>query len=155
MKERKDIWDELENQPSNPPFKVPDGYFNTLEERIEAKIKEEAEPVSSKGKIIRMLKPALAMAASFALVFLLVYYPLSVFLPAYLAKNADTPLEQNQPESEEDILFSYLSISAYSAYDLLGSENGEESTKQVSDEEVLDYLTVSMNETEIYAELKN
>ncbi len=153
MRKHTDIWDELQNEPSEPPFRVPEGYFDTLEDRIKSQIEEEFQPVSQKGKVIRILKPLLGMAASFALVFLLVYYPLSVYLPDYLAKNTDNPEINPEVASEEDLLFSYFSITSNSVYDLF-ADNEIATEEEISSEEMLDYLTLSMNEAEIYAELK-
>ncbi len=153
MRKNTDIWDELQNEPLEPPFRVPEGYFDTLDDRIESRIEEEFQPVSQKGKVIRMLKPLLGMAASFALVFLLVYYPLSVYLPDYLAKSTDKSETNQGIASEEDLLYSYFSISSNSVYDLFA--NDEIATEEeISSDEMLDYLTLSMNEAEIYAELK-
>lgn len=152
MKRNNDIWDELQNEPANPPFRVPEGYFETIEDRIEARIEQDKNPISKKGKVIRMMKPILGMAASFALVFLLVYYPLSVFLPDYLAKSSDTVEVQTESLSEDDLLFTYFSISSNSAYDLFS--NDEVDVEEMSSDEMLDYLALSMNETEIFAELK-
>lgn len=153
MNEKKNIWNELQNQSSKPPFKVPEGYFDTLEDLIEAKIADEAAPVSSKGKLIRMMKPMLAMAASFALIFMLVYYPLSVFLPNYLAKNADIKIEETTV-ADDDLVISYFTSSANSIYDLVNSEE-ETPEIEVNEQEMLDYLAVTMYEAEIYAELIN
>lgn len=153
MNERKNIGNEWQNQRSKPPFKVPDGYFDTLEDQIEAKIADERTSVSPKGKLIRMMKPMLAMAASFALIFMLVYYPLSVFLPHYMAKNADMPMDTTTV-TEDDLAISYFTGLTNSYYDLF---NIEEVTPkvEVNEQELLDYLAFEMNEAEIYAELIN
>ncbi len=153
MNERKNIGNEWQNQRSKPPFKVPDGYFDTLEDQIEAKIADERTSVSPKGKLIRMMKPMLAMAASFALIFMLVYYPLSVFLPYYMAKNADMPMDTTTV-TEDDLAISYFTGLTNSYYDLF---NIEEVTPEVevNEQELLDYLAFEMNEAEIYAELIN
>ncbi len=153
MNKEKNIWTESQNQPSKPPFKVPDGYFDTLEDLIEARIAEEAAPVSSKGKLIRMMKPMLAMAASFALIFMLVYYPLSVFLPNYLAKNAEEAAD-TASVTDDDLAISYFSSFTHSYYDLFSSEE-ETPEVEVDEQEMLDYLAFEMNEADIYAELIN
>ena len=67
------------------PFTVPEGYFETLDKRIEEKI--EAGSLPPRQKIIRLLKPIVGLAASFALAFLLIRYPLSLILPDYNANN--------------------------------------------------------------------
>lgn len=153
MNEKKNIWNELQNQPSKPPFKVPEGYFDTLEDLIEAKIADEAAPVSSKGKLIRMMKPMLAMAASFALIFMLVYYPLSVFLPNYLAKNADMSVDTTTV-TNDDLVISYFTSFTHSYYDIFSNEE-ETPEIEVNEQEILDYLAFEMSEAEIYAELIN
>jgi hypothetical protein len=58
------------------PFICPEGYFDTLTERIINRV--ESEKQTSKTKIIRILKPALAFAASFAIIFILIYIPASI-----------------------------------------------------------------------------
>jgi len=153
MNEKKNIGNALQNRPSKPPFRVPDGYFDTLEDRIEARIADESSPVSSKGKLIRMMKPMLAMAASFALIFMLVYYPLSVFLPNYLAKNTEIPADTTTV-NENDLVISYLTGLTHSYYDLFSAEE-ETPEIEVNEQDMLDYLAFEMNEAEIYAELAN
>jgi len=153
MNEKKNIASEWQNQPSKPPFRVPDGYFDTLEDLIEARIADEEAPVSSKGKLIRMMKPMLAMAASFALVFMLVYYPLSVFLPNYLAKNTNTTID-TVTVADDDLVISYFAGFTHSYYELFSIED-ETIEVEDNEQEVLEYLAFEMNEAEIYAELTN
>jgi hypothetical protein len=138
----------------NQSFKVPDGYFDSLEERIEARIANEEENLSPKGKLIRMIKPLLAMAASFAIIFMLVYYPLSVFLPDYLAKNAEAPVEETNVLAEEELWILYFATPEEALYQVVTGET-EQPEKEVNADEMLDYLATAMNETEIYAALKN
>ena len=145
---------EFKDLSPRPPFKVPDDYFDTLEDRIEARISNEAKNISTKGRLIRMIKPVFAMAASFALIFILVYYPLSIFLPDYLARNADLPVVKKNTFPEEEALLSYILFSEQSFYDVLNGET-EPEENEVNAEDMLNYLTTAMNETEIYAELKN
>lgn len=154
MNKKHHIPTRVQKQEHDLPFAVPDGYFDTLEDRIEARIAEETNTISPKGKLIRMLKPILGMAASFAVIFLLVYYPLSVFLPGYLAKNAEEPAAKNETFAEEEALYSYLLVSEQSLYDILNAET-EQTGGEVTADEMLDYLATAMNETEIYAEFKN
>ena len=154
MSKKDNIWLDFQNESFKPPFRVPDDYFDTLEERIDARIVNESENISKKRKVIRMLKPVLAMAASFALIFMLVYYPLSVFLPNYLAKQNEVNVDQSDSITEDDLLFSYFSISDESLYDAL-NDTTEQADSAINADEMLDYLSTAMNETEIYAELQN
>ena len=154
MNKKDNIWTDFQNQSFKPPFDVPDDYFNSLEDRIEGRIASETESISPKGKLIRMMKPILGMAASFALIFVLVYYPMSVFLPDYLAKNANIHVEESDSLSENEELFSYILMSDQSLYDILNNET-EQADEKIDAEEILDYLSIAMNETDIYAELQN
>ena len=154
MNKRKDIPTQLSDIPRKEVFGVPEGYFETLQERIEARVAEENTTISKRQQVIRILKPVLSLAASFALVFLLVYYPLKEFLPDYLANQTENQADEQAATSSDDLLFSYLSLSESSAYELFGEEF-ETPGENVSDEDVIDYLTLALNETEIFAELKN
>ncbi|MGQ8336469.1 hypothetical protein ACUNWD_07945 [Sunxiuqinia sp. A32] len=154
MNEQKNIESPLSGIPKKNPFEVPENYFETLQDKIEARIDAENLTLSKKQQVIRILKPVLSMAASFALVFLLVYYPLNRFLPDYLAKKEISNYNEAINTSEDDLIFSYLSISEHSIYEIFGDKE-EQINNEVSEEEVLDYLTIAMNETEIFAELKN
>jgi hypothetical protein len=155
MNKKHDIPTKFQNQSPGSPFKVPDGYFDTLEDRIEARVASETKSISPKGKVIRMIKPLLAMAASFAIIFMLVYYPLSIFLPDYLARNTEMPAEKSEAvPDEEEVLLSYILMSEQSLYEILDNET-EQTATEVTADEMLDYLATAMNETEIYAELKN
>jgi len=154
MNKKHHIPTRVQEQEHNLPFAVPDGYFDTLEDRIEARIAEETNSISPKGKLIRMVKPILGMVASFAVIFLLVYYPLSIFLPGYLAKNAEEPGAKSETFAEEEALYSYLLVSEQSLYDILNTET-DQAGGEVTADEMLDYLATAMNETEIYAEFKN
>ncbi|HKJ42349.1 MAG TPA: hypothetical protein VKA27_09650 [Sunxiuqinia sp.] len=156
MTNKNNISPNFQNESQKPPFRVPEDYFDTLEERIESRVERETEQVPKKGKLIRMLKPVLAMAASFALVFLLVYYPLSVFLPHYLAKQtATTTVDQEDSVSQDDILFSLFPVSDESLYEALNNnDNTDQADTAINADDMLDYLSTAMNETEIYAELQ-
>lgn len=143
------------NDSPRSPFKVPDGYFETLEERIEARIVSETEGISTKGKVIRMIKPILGLAASFALILLLAYYPLRVLLPKYLAEQATEKVDKNASVSEDDMMFSYFTLSDESLYEVLDVDSTAQMSDSINADEMLDYLSTAMNETDIYTELQN
>lgn len=155
MNKKDHIWPDFHDQSNKTPFEVPENYFDHLEDRIEARIASETESISPKRKLMRMMKPVLAMAASFALVFLLVYYPLSVFLPNYLARNIEVPAEQTDTLSADEIIISYISTSGQSDYDILLYDEEELEEIVIDSEEMFTYLDLAMNETEIFAELQN
>ena len=75
------------------PFSTPQGYFESFPNWILDRIEEENQ-VKTKVSIIRYLKPALAFAASFAIIFILVYFSVKTVEPN-VAKN-DNSTELNQ-----------------------------------------------------------
>lgn len=154
MNNRDNIWSGGENESAHSPFKVPDGYFETLEERIEARMASETKSISTKGKVIRMIKPILGLAASFALVLLLVYYPFRL-LPSFIAGQDTTKVDKSDSVSEDDMIFSYFTLSDESLYEVLDSNLTAQTSDSINADEMLDYLSTAMNETDIYAELQN
>jgi len=87
------------------PFRVPDNYFDDFSARLAVKLEAEKEVLPQpKNPIIRYLKPVLGLAASFALIFMLVYWPLKSFLPQYFAKS-ETYIEST---NEDDTFISIL-----------------------------------------------
>ena len=151
MNEKKNIESPFSGIPKKNPFGTPEGYFETLQDRIEARIKAEETILPRRTKVIRILKPVLSLAASFALIYMLVYYPLSKFMPKYLESN-QVALETESIEFnlEED----YLAV--FSTDNSLIEYMTTEETEEVQpSEEVYAYMTSNMSDSEFYAELTN
>jgi len=89
MYEEKNIKSEFEERGKANPFRTPEGYFGSIEDRIMGAIEQQSKPKNKTSRMIRFLKPALGLAASFTLVYLLVYYPINVLL---LKNNAKTEI---------------------------------------------------------------
>jgi len=126
MKDLKEITDKS-------PFKVPENYFEEVNRKIILSTTG-AEPMPKPEGLFRRLKPFLAVAASVALLILLSYTALNIFLPA------DKPSEM--PElSFQEFFDSYLND-----FDILTLEEGtdplayNEKVPDVSDAEIIDYL---------------
>lgn len=67
---------ELEKMKKQNPFVVPENYFNEFSEHLTQRINAEEEHKSVFRKVYVFLKPAIGLAASLILIFLLVYSPL-------------------------------------------------------------------------------
>lgn len=152
MDELKNIAPQLSEIKKENPFRAPENYFDDFSARLNAKIEAEKEsetPVKS-GRIIRFLKPALGLAASFALIFMLVYWPLNKFSPKNeLASSSTTPSE-SLTETEYAMMVGSLDENSF--YELI-----ETPAEQVefSDEELLNYVTANTSEYEIFVESNN
>ena len=145
MDELKNISPKLSRLKKEVPFKVPDNYFDDFSARLQMKLEaEKKNVVTPKNRIVQFLKPALGLAASFALIFMLVYWPLKSFTPSQEATN---DLQIEMPDSE------YLNIvegmDDNSFYALL-----EESAESVdlNDEELLSYVSANVSDYDIYLE---
>ena len=137
------------------PFNVPTHYFDDFSARLHHRLQAEQDFRSHKKPgIIRYLKPALGLAASFILVFLLVYWPIKSFLPQYIA-STQTII---QHETEEDHYFpSFENIDENSFFALiLETFNGADVPKQeLNEEELLNYLSANISDYEIYLHTEN
>ena len=90
MDEFKKIAPELSKLKKEQVFGTPKNYFDDFPARMHAKIEQEKNPAKEKKRpIVQLLKPALGLAASFALIAMLVYVPIKLFV------------EQNPPEVAE------------------------------------------------------
>lgn len=125
------------------PYRVPDGYFDNFSQRLMSKIEQQEGQASTNVEkerplgIIKYLKPALAMAASFAIIFFLIYIPVTTIAP----KMTDN---QNQEEIMELDYFDYYYTSSNSLIEIF--ENNNQNNEYIHDELVEAYLLASMSE---------
>jgi hypothetical protein len=140
---------ELSKIKKENPFRVPENYFDDFSARLHIKIEAEKKVVPApKNRIIQMLKPAVGLAASFVLIFMLVYWPLKTFSPKQVAENnSSIVIEEYDSDNENESLNLLESIDENSFYALL-----DEPAKSVefSDEELMSYINTNISEYEIY-----
>jgi hypothetical protein len=133
----------LSKQKRENPFGTPDRYFDTFSVRLKMKLEAEQEaPLRPKQRIIRFLKPALSLAASFALIFLLVYWPIKTFMPDQAIINT---AQQDLNEMEYESMVEGIDENSF--YALL--DESIDSTK-FTDDDLLSYLSTNISEYDIY-----
>ena len=150
MDKYKDNTPEMFNNKKEPPFRVPDNYFGDFSARLHSRLETETAVYPEKKKgVIRYLKPALGLAASFALIFVLVYWPLKSFLPEFLAVN-NTVVEQ--VDEMEMYMPSIEGIDEDSFFSMIvGTFSGtEQSEDDFNDEELLNYISANVSDYELY-----
>lgn len=119
------------------PFRVPDGYFDTLPQRIMANV-EVGKVETHKTGMIYVLRPLLGLAAVFGLVFLLVYVPLRTFSPGKQA---------NEQASIFDMeYFISYSTDDHSVFEALNSDDNE----SLDQDQLEKVLMASLNEYELF-----
>ena len=142
MNNKNKIEQELSKVSKENPFRVPDNYFDDFYARLHVKLEAEKRILPDKEyKILRFLKPAIGLAASFALIFLLVYWPVKTFLPHHVAEGTSFEVSDIEYFSEMD------KIDENTFYNLLEEPD---ITNEFSDEELVNYLSANVSEYEIY-----
>jgi hypothetical protein len=155
MNKLKKIAPELSKLKKEQPFGVPDKYFDDFSARLHHRLEAEKQALPQpKNTFIRYLKPALGLAASFALIFMLVYWPVKTFLPNYLAKT-NTFIEST---NEEDAFLTFIEkLDENSFFALLQESKSNEKTVNgdFNDEELMSYLSSNVSDYEIYLQTEN
>ena len=130
------------------PFKTPEGYFTSFDDRLMARISAEAEPAPTRRKRIWVaLKPALALAATFALIFGMGYGVLSL---THTLDGGKADENASGYASVEEELIRPVSIINY-----YQSEGQEEEEADIDEETILSFLASELSYgdlTEIYAQ---
>lgn len=150
MKKLNDIFD-FETQGANkPPFDTPAGYFESFDDRLEAKIRAMDKKTGSRETIIRVLKPIIGLAASFLLVMLLVKYPISLVSPKQAA-------DQQTSEMEDDTYLKDLLLSNPSYFDdkTLVQAMVTETQQPSESEELISALSDEISDYEVFVALNN
>lgn len=138
MNEQKDILNTAETREN--PFRMPDGYLDSFEDLLMARIAVEQQPTASrKVRFWTVLKPALTLAAMFALVFGMGYGVLSLTHTLGRDKAANTAA--SYATAEEEMIRPASLINYYQ------SEPVEE--PELDEETIADYLASSMSFSEL------
>ncbi len=152
MYEEENIEPDFLKRPKTNPFRTPDYYFESLEDRIMGNIEDKTKKKSSSARLIQFLKPALGLAASFTLVYLLVYYPINTFL---LKPTAETTITDT---ITSDLLTDYsINLASIDENSLINAIFSDETNNlaETNPDELLAYLSTGLNDVEIYTEIQN
>lgn len=137
MNEEKDILKDLARKDN--PFRMPEGYLDSLEDRLMARIAEEETAASTTERqrpVWRILKPALTLAAMFALIFGMGYGVLS--LTHTLGRGVGTTATDGVASAEEEL------IRPISLIDYYQSAEPEE-TSELDEETLVSYLASELS----------
>lgn len=146
MNERIDEYLNRRSDAENP-LRVPEGYLDSLEDRIMARIAAEEEPQSRrKARVWTILKPALTLAAMFALVFGMGYGVLSL---THTLKGGSAGSEVPGYATAEEELIRPASLLNYYQTDGLAED------EELDEETLVNYLATELSFAdlaEIYAQ---
>lgn len=129
------------------PFRMPEGYLESLEDRLMARIAAETSEQNKQRPVWRILKPALSLAAMFALVFGMGYGVLS--LTHTLDRSAGAADLSGYATVEEEL------IRPVSLIDYYQTDSIAEESTELDEETVANYLASELSFAylaEIYAQ---
>lgn len=143
MEELKNIAPELSKLKKENAFGTPRSYFDDFPARMQMKLEAEKNVVDKKEfKIINLLKPALGLAASFAIIFMLVYIPIKTFMPQ--EQIIQTTASNDYSDQFQTIL---EELDENSFFTLLESDDTEDN---FSDEDLIAYVSSNFSAYEIF-----
>jgi hypothetical protein len=146
--ERKNIEQEFIKQRGEAPFVVPAGYFDSLEDRIMNSLPTTQQKKGRVVSFVRILKPALTIAASIVLVYLIASVPFTRKI------KKDNLSAQAMNVIQDDSTFNFSLIDESTLVKALFSEE-QSGFEKITQEEMLAYLSSGMNEVQIVSQLQN
>jgi hypothetical protein len=146
-KEEENIESEFIKGSGANPFRTPEGYFDSFEDRIMKRIQLPEKKKSASFGILRIMKPALAIAAILTLVFLLVNNP---FTRNTINTEVSSALT---PSVKDDSTFNFSLIDESTLVNAIFSD-GKSTVADINPDEMLAYLSSDLNEIEIYSEIQ-
>ena len=141
--EEENIEREFMKRPGTNPFRTPEGYFDSIEDRIMERIRPHEKKKSASAKILRILKPALGIAACLTLVYLLANYPFT--------KN---PINTEVLSIKDDSTLNFSMIDESTLVNAIFFDDNS-AVADINPDDMLAYLSSGLNEIEIYSELQN
>lgn len=148
MDELKNIAPELSKLKKENPFGTPRNYFDDFSARMHTKLEAEKNPVlNKKPRIIQLLKPVFGLAASFALIMMLVYFPLKKFTASQSIEVAEA-----SEYSDSDFLNILEDLDESSFFALLEEA---ETTDNFTNDELVSYVSANFTDYEIFEYTEN
>ncbi len=146
MNKRDYISPKLEALKKDYPFRAPQHYFDDFPAKIQQRIQKEKQPSSkSSTRVIDFIKPALGLAAGFAAIFILVYWPVKTL------NNRQPELTNLQIEQiiSDDYINLLEQFDEETFITLLEKQPNGDYTET---ESLVAYLATNYNEYDIYME---
>lgn len=148
MDELKNIAPKLSKLKKETPFRTPDNYFDDFSARLQIKLEAEKKVVpKQKSVVLRFLKPAIGLAASFAIIFMLVYWPLKTFMPSEVVET-----EETIDNTDSEFLNIVEGLDESSFFELLEESNG---TDDLTDDDLIAYVDANFTSYEIFENIEN
>lgn len=150
MNHREEIPKKLNEINRELPFRAPRDYFKDFPARLQMKI-DQADPAEGKSKtrFMEKIKPALSLAAAFAAVFMLVYWPVYIVNKNHNASNED---RLNDAANQYELINLIEHIDDNTYYTLLTEESSPDG---IETETLADFLHSVYSDYDILVETFN
>lgn len=145
--EEEHIESEFMKQHGASPFKVPEGYFDSFDDRLMKQIQVESGKKRRSVNFVRIMKPVLAVAASVALVYLVAN---TQFAKRDLLKELSA---NTMNTAKDDSTLNFSLIDESTLVNTIFSDDKKEAD-QINSEDMLAYLSSGLNDVQIYAEIQ-
>jgi hypothetical protein len=130
------------------PFRVPEGYFDSFDDRIMKKIDIDGGKKGRFVSLVRVLKPILAVAASILLVYIVVNTQFS-------RQDVSKELAASTTNTmKDDSTFNFSLIDESTLVNTIFSDEKSKSS-EVNSEDMLAYLSSGLNEVQICTAIQN
>ncbi len=138
---------ELSKIQKEQPFGVPEKYFDDFSARLQMKIEAEKTILPDQpNRFVKFFKPALGLAAGFALIFMLVYWPIKMVTPKNgIAKNASPNSENGISDTQYRTIVEGMDENSFYALLEEPAQTGE-----ISDDDLINYLSSNVSDYDIY-----
>lgn len=132
------------------PFRVPENYFENFAERLNVRITKEQE-VSEKKSLYIILKPFLMMAASFALIVLVIYIPYRKYSLPDRKNLVQSKSDNNSFDSAGAIPRALISNFSEEQFMSAFSDLEQTESRTLSSENLADFIAADYSDYEIAA----
>jgi hypothetical protein len=139
-----EIQDKLKGEGKELPFRVPRHYFDDFPARLQSRIEQESRtPITKRLNLMDYLKPVMGLAAAFAAVFVLVYYP------ARLITRTSLTAKSSVVNEDERIINLVEPVDDQTFFALLENVSADE---KMDGTEIESYIASNYSDYDIYLE---
>jgi hypothetical protein len=150
MKNQDQISAKLAGLKKENPFRAPSGYFDDFPARMQHRLElEKAGEEKQKIRFITMVKPILGLAAAFAAVFIMVYWPVSTINNRQTAKMESAPAEHSVAN---DLISLFEHIDEHTFYALLEKETD---SYLPENDQLVAYLADNFSDYDVFLETQS
>ena len=147
MNNQDNISPRLAGLKKEPPFKVPAGYFDDFPARMQQRLNLEKQKMAPpKTRMLDLLRPVIGLAAGFAAVFLMVYWPVKTLTNR---QTAEISLQKTEQVSTTDFTSLFEALDDETFFSLLENEGEDE---LMETESLVAYLASHYSDYDVFME---